>query len=204
VQLCRDNAELNWLGDVLVALACTGLRISELAALRRSDLDREANCIRLTDESTGRRRKDGASRRTKSGRDRSFPIHDDLKAVLDQLALFQNGLLFHGPRGGRLKPDTVRQILIRAVLTPLQERFAKPEGEVGFADGRLHSFRHYFCSTCANNGVPEQIVMAWLGHRDSAMVKHYYHLHDEEAQRQMKRLNFLGKTDGNGAVGPVS
>lgn len=204
VQLCRANAELRWLGGVLVALACTGLRISELASLRRSDLDHEANCIQLTDESTCRRRKEGANRRTKSGRNRSFPIHEDLKAVLDRLERSKDGLLFHGPRDGRLKPDTVRQILIREVLTPLKDRFATPEGEVGFADGRLHSFRHYFCSTCANNGVPEQIVMAWLGHRDSAMVKHYYHLHDEEAQRQMQRLNFLGKTGSDGAAGQVS
>jgi integrase len=203
VQRCRDEAELHWLGGVLVALACTGLRISELAALRRTDLDLVANCIYLTDEST-HRRKEGAGRRTKSGRNRSFPIHEDLKAVIDHLERSKDGLLFHGPRGGRLKPDTVRQILIRDVLEPLLERFPTPEGEAGFADGRLHSFRHYFCSTCANSGVPEQVVMAWLGHHDSAMVKHYYHLHDEEAQRQMKRLNFLGKTGGNGAASQAS
>ncbi len=33
--------------------------------------------------------------------------------------------------------------------------------------------------------------MAWLGQQSSRMVQHYYHLHDEEAQRQMKRLNFI-------------
>jgi integrase len=65
------------------------------------------------------------------------------------------------------------------------------------ASGRLHSFRHYFCSRYANSGVPEQVVMAWLGHADSKMVRHYYHLHDDEAQRQMKRLQFLsGSSDG--------
>src|SRR5436305_8502466 len=108
VRHCRDDVELNWLGDVLVALACTGLRISELAALRWTDLDPEANCIRLTDESTSRRRKEGTTRRTKSGRNRSFPVHADLQVVLDQLTRSKDGLLFHGPRGGRLKPDTVR------------------------------------------------------------------------------------------------
>ena len=69
--------------------------------------------------------------------------------------------------------------------------FPTPEGEIGFADGRLHSFRHYFCSYCANAGTPERVVMAWLGQQSSRMVQHYYHLHDEEAQRQMKRLNFI-------------
>ena len=36
--------------------------------------------------------------------------------------------------------------------------------------------------------------MQWLGHSNSAMVRHYCHLHDDEAQRQMKRLNVLNCT----------
>lgn len=66
-------------------------------------------------------------------------------------------------------------------------------GERGFADGRLHSFRHYFASRCANDGAPERMVMEWLGHKDSDMVRHYYHLHDDEARRQMCRLDLLGE-----------
>lgn len=201
---CRQDPELGWLGDALVALSCTGLRISELASLRRSDIDWEKNLIRLTDESARGRRRKEKLRQTKSGRSRAFPIHEDLKSVLGGMEVAADGLVFHGPRGGRLKPDTVRQILVRDVLRPLTERFPTPAGEVGFADGRLHSFRHFFCSTCANSSVPEQVVMEWLGHRDSAMVRHYYHLHDEEAQRQMKRLDFLGEAGGSGAAGRVS
>jgi integrase len=98
----------------------------------------------------------------------------------------------------------VRQVLVRDVLTPLREQFMTEGGPAGFAAGRLHSFRHYFCSTCANSGVPEQVVMEWLGHRESAMVRHYYHLHDDEAQRQMKRLNSLGQAGGGVAAGDVS
>ena len=104
-----------------------------------------------------------------------------------------DGRVFHGPLGGVIKPDIVRRALIK-VLTPLAEKFSTPEGEIGFKDGRLHSFRHYFCSVCANTGVPEQVVMQWLGHRDSQMVRHYYHLHDEEAQRQMLKVNFVGSS----------
>jgi integrase len=36
------------------------------------------------------------------------------------------------------------------------------------------------------------LVMEWLGHQESKMVRHYYHALDEEAQRQMKRINFTG------------
>jgi len=106
---------------------------------------------------------------------------------------------FHGPRGGRLKPDTVRRIFVREVIEPLAKKFLTPVGERGFKHGRLHSFRHYFCSTCANNGVPERIVMEWLGHADSAMIRHYFHLHDDEARRRMSSLDFLGGAGGRSA-----
>jgi integrase len=205
VQHCRERPELGWLADVLTALACTGLRISELASLRRSDMDLGKSLITLTDESTrGRHRSVRTARQTKSGRGRSFPIHADLRKVVGQLLPAADGLVFHGPRGGRLKPDTVRRVLIRDVLTPLGKQLAELPASPNFLDGRLHSFRHYFCSACAASGVPERVVMEWLGHRDSTMVRHYFHLHDDEAQRQMKRLRFLGETGGSVAAGGVS
>jgi integrase len=198
VEWCTKRPELVWLGHVIIALACTGLRISELASLRWTDLDFQNEKVRLTDETAASRRKAADRRTTKSGRGRTFPIHRDLLGVLKTLTK-TDPYVFHGPRGGRLKPDTIRRILIRDVLTPLAERFPSPEGEVGFVDGRLHSFRHYFCSTCANNNIPEQMVMQWLGHQESDMVKHYYHLHDEEARRRMGGLNFLGRAGGTSA-----
>ena len=131
-------------------------------------------------------------RNVKSSRSRSFPIYPDLLVVLQQLPR-KDAFIFHGPRGGRLKPDTVRNILIRKVIKPLSGRFPTSAGERGFEHGRLHSYRHYFCSTCANGGVPEQMLMRWLGHRDSEMVRHYYHVHDQEARRRMDSLDLLGE-----------
>jgi integrase len=150
-----------------------------------SGLQPTACPVHLTDE-TSRRRRNGARRRTtKTGRSRSFPLHPDLLKVLRTLP--QNGsMVFSDPRGGPLQPDRVRRVLVEKVLGPLAKQFPGPPGEAGFADGRLHSFRHYFCSTCANHGVPKQMVMRGLGHRSSEMVRHYYHLHDEEAQRRMR------------------
>jgi integrase len=172
------------------------MRISELAALRWADVDRAANVIRLTDETTRAPRKaSGERRQTKNSRSRAFPVSTELKQVLARLQPRNDGAIFHGPLGGRLKPDTVRTVLIREVLTPLADRYPSPPEDLGFKDGRLHSFRHFFCSTCANSGVPEAVVIKWLGHRDSQMVRHYYHLHDAEAQRQMQRLKFIGSTD---------
>jgi integrase len=205
VEFCNSKPELVWLGEVVTALACTGLRISELASLRWTDIDPDAKRIHLTDESMKANRGKGDKvRQTKSGRSRSFPIHDSLRAILQKKVPAKDGRVFHGPKGGILKPDTVRVILIRDVLTPLAERFPTPAGVDGFTDGRLHSFRHFFCSVCANSNVPEQVAKEWLGHSESKMIRHYYHLHNEEAQRQMQRVNFLGSAAGSVAVGQVS
>jgi integrase len=202
VEFCKANPELTWLHDVVVGLGCTGLRISELASLRRSDIDFENNLIRIVDETAlAHRMAKGQARQTKTKRSRSFPIVSELKTVLENMRQHPDGMVFHGPRGGKLKPDTVRRILIRDVLTPLAKRFPKPEGEpIGFADGRLHSFRHYFCSVCARS-VTEQVAMNWLGHSSSRMLRRYFHLYSSEAQHQMKKLDFfgsLGPTSGSG------
>jgi integrase len=202
---CRDQTDLAWLVGVIVGLACTGLRISELASLRWSDIDLVTNFIKLVDEGGQPKKSSRARRETKSGRSRMLPIHQDLKVVLESLPKHDQ-YLFHGPRSGRLKPDTVRNVLIREVIKPLAPQFPSPADEQGFKDGRLHSFRHYFVSMCANNNIPERVTMEWLGHQDSEMVRHYYHLHDEEARRQMARLDPLGSAGkqlpghGNGAA----
>lgn len=198
---CRATSTLGWLGNVIVALACTGMRIGELAGLKWADIDLDNRQITLTDE-TGHRVPDAERRTLKNGRSRRFPIHSDLLVVLRRLARIDS-YVFHGPRGKRLHPDKVRRILIRDVLTPLAERFTSSTAGKGFLDGRLHSFRHYFISACAANHVPERVVMEWVGHADSDMVRHYFHLHDEESKRQMNGVDFLGtvgRTSGEVSV----
>jgi hypothetical protein len=64
----------------------------------------------------------------------------------------------------------------------------------------VHSFRHYFCSAAVNADVPVTLLMEWLGRQDSAMVYHYYRLHNAESQRQMGELDFMGGADSSGAV----
>lgn len=191
ISYCRKLSSLNWLANVITALAYTGLRISELASLRWSDVNLESRIITLQDERTFSPTKlKRAPRTTKSGRDRSIPIHQDLIGVLKSIER-RGDFVFHGPRGGRIKPDTIRRILLRDVLKPIAVSSQIPNNTSRFIDGRLHSFRHYFCSTCANEGISEQMVMTWLGHADSRMVRHYYHLHNDEAKRQMSRLSFV-------------
>lgn len=199
IQHCGENDELTWLQGVIIALSCTGLRISELASLKWSDVRFEDRTLTIADES-GFADSGSERRSTKSSRTRHIPIHQILLDVLEALPR-RDTRVFLGPRGGRLKPDTVRNILVREVIEPLTPRFPKAfPGERSFEDGRLHSFRHYFCSTCANDGVSERIVMSWLGHSDSEMVRHYYHLSDDESRRKMDQLKLAGSGVGRSDV----
>ena len=75
------------------------------------------------------------SRTTKSHHDRSLPIHDEFKNVLKRLTRASDGRVFHGPKGGRLKPDTVRNIFKREVLPKLADRFPADDKWTGHLEG---------------------------------------------------------------------
>lgn len=188
---CEANPNLKWLGEVIVALATTGMRISELASLNWVNVDLNKNVIALKDERRSRIALRRKARTTKNSKGRSFPIHPDLRRLLDRKAdRGTQGNVFSAQKGGKLLARNVLQALIDHVIEPLSDQFPSPEEEIGFKDGRLHSFRHFFCSECANSNIPEQVVKQWLGHQSSAMVRRYYHLKDDESQRQIKKLDF--------------
>ena len=71
------------LGDVIVALTHTGLRIGELAALRWRDLDDDLTKVALVDESRRATRQHRAvARTTKTRRGRVLPVHPSLREIL--------------------------------------------------------------------------------------------------------------------------
>jgi integrase len=190
---CWKDKSLHWLGQVVLFLATTGLRISELVKMRWRDVDFDKNVLRLQDQRQAARRSARANARgTKSGRSRVLPLHPDLRAMLETLPRHRDGRILHACKGGGLDDDKLRKALVKHVLTPLSKDFPTPDSETGFIDGRLHSFRHFFVSTCVSSGVPEQVLMTWMGHRNSKMIRYYYHLHSEEAQKQIQRINPVG------------
>jgi integrase len=196
VSHCATEPRLTWLGDVIVALAHTGLRIGELTGLKWSDLNLARNLIRVADErGSVQKRKAGAARTTKGRRSRTLPIHPTLNQRLLGLERRPDGLVFHAVQGGPLHPRNVLQAFIDEVIEPLKARFPAPAGEIGFEHGRLHSFRHYFCSQAFLGGASEGEIREWLGHADSKMVEHYRHLRHDDAKRKMAAIEFLERRD---------
>lgn len=192
VALAAEKPELAWLHNVIVVLANTGLRISELASLRWTDVDLVNKRLTLTDEAG--QSKGPSGRTLKSGKSRSLTIHSDLEKLLKSLDR-KGPFVLYGPRGGRRKPDTVGRRLKKDLVVPLSVRFSGTSSDC-FSRGTCHSFRHYFISTCATSGVPIMVLMDWVGHADSAMVRKYFRLHDQESKRQMERVSFVPTVGG--------
>lgn len=161
---CRE-----WLRPILATLAYTGMRIGELINLRWQDVDLGKGMIHI------RAREDW---RPKGRRDRSVPLHPRVKAVLASRSVGE--FVFTGPEGGGLKENY------------LLACFKRDRKALGIGKGTLHTFRHFFISMCAANGVPPTTCMSWVGHRDLDTLLHYYHLHEDESRRAMERLARMG------------
>jgi integrase len=196
VSHCRADLKLSWLADLLIGLAFTGMRISELAGLRWADVNLEGGMIRVADERSSQfKRQAGSARTTKGRRSRTIPIHPELRTLLLGLARKPDGFVFHAALGGRVFARNTLDQFISHVIEPLKTKFPTPKGEIGFKHGRLHSFRHFFCSQCFLGGASEGEIKEWLGHADSKMVEHYRHLRSEDAQRKMNQIRFLDRPE---------
>jgi len=192
LKLCEQQPDLEWLRNIILVLACTGLRIGELASLRWTDIDFEGNAIRLTDERSSKRRTDmGTARRTKGRRSRTIPLNLEARSLLSQLTREKHGKVLCGPTGRAIREDRIREKFVKFVIEPLAKQFPTPEGEFGFEHARFHSFRHYFISQAFIGGATEGEIMDWVGHRDSKTVSIYRHLRNEDAQRRMNQINFV-------------
>lgn len=193
---CQQSSNLGWMTEIVLVLALTGVRISELVSLKWTDIKYDdkgqAKTIILTDDrASSKKRAKDKQRRLKGKRGRSIPLAKQVVEILSRMSRHQDGRIFHGPNGGRLKPDTVRNVFIREVINPLESRFPSSKDEVGFKDGRLHGFRHFFVSQAFLRKVSENQIKDWVGHRDSRVIELYRHQHDQHSHETMQDIDLL-------------
>jgi integrase len=96
-------------GDVVVVLATTALRISEVAGLTVDDVDLTAGLVQV-ERQTYPGRGGLITKATKGRRRRAVPIIDPLRPTLERLTLGRAGdaRLVVGPRGGVITTATLR------------------------------------------------------------------------------------------------
>ena len=111
--------------------------------------------------------------------------------VLRELERNPDGYVFHGAKGALLRAKRVLDIFKREIRNPLKTEFPAARGEISFAHGTIHSFRHFFVSEAFRQGATVAEIMDWVGHRSSQMVHHYRHLRPDDSQRRMQSINFI-------------
>jgi integrase/recombinase XerC len=147
---------------LLELLYATGLRVSEIVALKLDDLDLASRQVRTL----GKGRKE---RIVPFGR----AAGDAVKAWLRERAPMRPApkdaaFVFLNARGGRLTDRSVRRILDRAVLAADVTRHASP-----------HALRHSFATHLLAAGADLRSIQELLGHASLSTTQRYTHLDSE-------------------------
>lgn len=172
VELLLSNAE-PWAMPILATLAFTGMRIGELRELRWEDVDLEANVIHVC--------RGGSDGRTKNKQDRFIPVHAaKLKPVLSQL-----------PRDSELVFQMANCIKVnQKILLRYLKRLCHECGLANPQQYKLHTFRHFFASYCAQRNMSYKYALEWMGHSSSAILDLYFTMNDRHSQNAMNSLTF--------------
>lgn len=77
------------------------------------------------------------------------------------------------------------------ILTP-RKALERACERLGLPHVRVHDLRHFFATTCIEQGVDIPTVAKWLGHQDGGALamRVYGHLRDEHSKEQASRLRF--------------
>jgi integrase len=152
-----DNVPARYRALLLLA-TFANLRFGELAGLRRDQLDLDACEVRVTAsraELDDGRLIDGDPKSHAGKRTVAFPA-DIVPELTDHLERFAdpkpNGLVFIGPKGGRLRRSNFRKYWYQA------------RGVVGLTELPFHDLRHTGTTMAAAQGASLKELMERMGH----------------------------------------
>ena len=184
VELLLSNAEEEAV-PIFTTLAFTGMRIGELQQLRWEDVDFDLNVIHI--------QRGGSDGKPKNKEDRFIPIHArKLKPILRSLPR-KSDLVFLMPDGRQVSPKKLRAYLKRLCR---QCGFENPK------QYKLHTFRHFFASYCAQQNLSYKYILEWMGHSSSAILDMYFTMNDRQAQVAMNSLSFtIEKVENRTVIG---
>jgi integrase len=158
----------------LVLLATfASLRFGELAALRRRQLDLDGCAVRIivaTAETDDGRLIDDDPKSQAGRRRVAFPkeIVPELRWHLERFAQPGNdGLVFIGPQGGRLRRSTFRRT------------WTKARAAIGLPELHFHDLRHTGNTMAAGQGASLRELMERMGHSSTRAALIYQHATQE-------------------------
>jgi integrase/recombinase XerC len=152
----------------------SGIRASEAASTRLSDLDVQRCLLRVTGG--------------KGGKDRIVPVADEsigsVAAWLsrrNEYAPTSSPWLFVSVRGRKLDPRDIRRIVSAGVMKAARAAGATP-----------HTFRHSFATHLLDRGADLRAVQDMLGHSSLSTTQVYTHLTSERLREVYRRAHPRG------------
>jgi integrase len=177
------------LANILLVAGWTGLRWSELRALRVRDFVEVPMPLLIVE----RAEPEGVQVKvTKSGRGRRVPVADRVLSIVQELARGKTGdqLLFVTESGHQLHASAVKRTVSWASLA---------------RGRRIHDLRHTAACLWLARGVDLATVQAWMGHASIATTNIYlHHLGTGADQAGLDRLNRRGTTNRGNTGGTRS
>lgn len=136
-------------------LAYTGMRVSDVCSLKWKHVNMEKGCIEKV--------------AVKTGKPFIVPLHLKLKEFLTSIYKEQDPEEYVS---AKLNKFYSYNHLDRTIM-----RIYRRSGinMTGLRQGGVHVFRHAFCSSCANGGIPVFSLMKMLGHTNVQTTLRYYH-----------------------------
>jgi integrase len=161
---------------LLLLATFANLRFGELAGLRRAELDLTdcvVSVVTSTAETDGGKLIDQGPKSRAGRRGVSFPkeIVPELRWHLERFAEdSDDGLVFVGPEGGRLRRSNFRRI------------WTKARNSVGLPDLHFHDLRHTGNTMAAGQGASLRELMERMGHSSTRAALIYLHATRERDQ----------------------
>ncbi len=157
------------LHTLLMLGAYAGMRLKDAALLKWHDVDMQRRMISYRPYKTRRRNKTAI-----------VPITDELHRALSGMTPGAGGYVLPGIAGeytdhyDRLKKSLLE--VVRTVQPDHDHEGAMQRLQTRTATG-FHALRHYFCSTCANSGIPAAQLERMTA--DQAKTLNQYYIHGE-------------------------
>ncbi len=167
----EDTAEGDRDRAIFELLYASGMRVSELAGLRRQDLDPESGTLCIT----GKGRKE---RTVFFGSTAAMAMKRYLEKRHELVAAEDPGWIFLNLRGNRLSETRIRQILNQYLLKLAIQKRISP-----------HSFRHSFATHLLNAGADLRWIQELLGHSSLSTTQKYTHLNVEQLLKTYSRAH---------------
>lgn len=166
LNLMENDIEVFSEFSILETLYSTGIRVSELCNLKKTDIDIENKIIRVVG---------------KGNKLRLIPITNNLIQIFEKLIISrksQNEFLFQTNRGGKLYPKYVERI-VKKYLSEISE------------DGRVypHLIRHTFATHLLRRGADIRSIKELLGHESLETTTVYTHVSVEHLKNIYKKTH---------------